>query len=535
MKWVALALLICLTLLAPRLQAYEIEGVDRVVAVGDVHGAYTELHELLTGIGLVDEQDNWRGGTTHFVSLGDLLDRGPDSRKVMDLLMALQPQAQAAGGRVHVVLGNHELMNLTADTRDVSDAEYAAFGGVEQHATAFSPDGDYGRWLLSLPAAIRIGDSLFVHGGVSSVFTSVAAVNRSASENLAKVLRLGAQLTSDGVLPVGTPLLGGLEVELAETLSQEFLDAASDPVFGSDGPFWYRGNAACHAVIEEPRLQAYLARLGVRRVVIGHTPTPGREVVARLDDRVFAIDTGMLSSVYRGNPRALEIEGVNLRVLMPSGEAPIERASAEDAALRELLDDGAVVEVDEATVTLRLGVREQLVAVEDVSAKERKRAVAALRLDRKLELMLVPPLAEREIDGDRVLLRSGTRTMSERSRLERGLVRPTYCEADSDYDLVAAFDSLIGKTDRGLDGLGYDPRSWAIVLKDVSASFPSSARMPRYRTPPRLAPGLARRLGDLNEDTLRLLLGDLLKPREIKGILKRRERILGWPGQFQSP
>ncbi len=101
-------------------------GVERVVAFADVHGAYTELVTLLRETGIVDAQDHWAAGRAHVVSLGDLLDRGADSRKVMDLLMRLQDEAAAAGGQLHVVLGNHEAMNVLGDLR------YVVAGGVRE-------------------------------------------------------------------------------------------------------------------------------------------------------------------------------------------------------------------------------------------------------------------------------------------------------------------------------------------------------------------------------------------------------------------
>ncbi len=72
-------------------------GIERVVAFADVHGAYTELVTLLRETGIVDAQDRWTAGRTHLVSVGDLLDRGDDSRKVMDLLMRLQGEARGCG------------------------------------------------------------------------------------------------------------------------------------------------------------------------------------------------------------------------------------------------------------------------------------------------------------------------------------------------------------------------------------------------------------------------------------------------------
>ncbi len=107
------------------------QGVERIAVFGDVHGAYDDLIALLEQGELVDKQLRWVGGRTHLVSLGDLLDRGPESRRVMDLLMRLQGEAGQAGGSVHVLLGNHEIMNLTGDLRYVSPEEYEAFSDDE--------------------------------------------------------------------------------------------------------------------------------------------------------------------------------------------------------------------------------------------------------------------------------------------------------------------------------------------------------------------------------------------------------------------
>src|SRR5262245_39567688 len=85
--------------------------VQRVVAFGDVHGAADDLIGLLRAASVIDADLRWSAGASHVVSLGDLLDRGAQSREVMDLLMRLEDEAAAAGGALHVVLGNHEAMN----------------------------------------------------------------------------------------------------------------------------------------------------------------------------------------------------------------------------------------------------------------------------------------------------------------------------------------------------------------------------------------------------------------------------------------
>src|SRR5688572_28488933 len=103
------------------------DKVARVVAVGDVHGDYDQLVAVLRDGGLVDARLRWAGGETHLVQTGDRVDRGAESRKVMDLLMRLEKEARKAGGRVHPLLGNHEAMNMLGDLRYVSPEEFAAF------------------------------------------------------------------------------------------------------------------------------------------------------------------------------------------------------------------------------------------------------------------------------------------------------------------------------------------------------------------------------------------------------------------------
>ena len=83
--------------------------------------------EVLRSAGVIDQKDHWIGGKTHLVQTGDMPDRGPDTRKVMDLLMALEKEAAKAGGHVHALIGNHEAMNVYGDLRYTTPAEFAAF------------------------------------------------------------------------------------------------------------------------------------------------------------------------------------------------------------------------------------------------------------------------------------------------------------------------------------------------------------------------------------------------------------------------
>ena len=172
-------------------------GIDRVVAVGDVHGAYDRFVGILQTAGLVDARLRWTGGSAHLVQLGDVVDRGPDSARVLDLLQRLQKEAPRQGGAVHPLLGNHEVMRMLGDLRYVSAGEYNAFVTLKSEALrqkfvrsgeagpgqsletiplgfvelrlAFGRGGVYGAWLRTLQAVVDIDGVLFLHGGISPI------------------------------------------------------------------------------------------------------------------------------------------------------------------------------------------------------------------------------------------------------------------------------------------------------------------------------------------------------------------------------
>jgi len=347
------------------------DDVPKVVAFGDVHGAYDRLVEMLTQTGVIDAQLNWAGGKTHLVSVGDLIDRGPDSRKVLDLLMRLESEAPGAGGRVHLVLGNHEVMNLIGDLRYVSNEEYAAFANDELPAdrdmaweryqlgqdaedgteelraqfdqayppgffglrAAFSPDGLYGSWLLERGVLIRLDGTTFVHGGLSRMVgrSDGAEINRWAMVQLREYLAVVDGLEEVGVLAPeigyaarieavtraidaqnGTPRSEAERPADAEVrnLGQRLIKLTEQAlVFSSDGPLWYRGTASGEEETEQKVLESALATLGAERVAIGHTPTPDGRILPRLEGRALLIDTGMLEQVYEGRATALIQEG----------------------------------------------------------------------------------------------------------------------------------------------------------------------------------------------------------------------------------
>lgn len=286
-------------------------GVPRIVAVGDVHGDYERFVAILRAAGVVDGKARWAGGRTHLVQTGDVPDRGPDSRKVMELLMALAPQAEKAGGRVHALVGNHEAMNVLGDLRYVHPGEYEAFRsgrsrqmqarawevlsdsarrrdpaykaqwfeehplGWVEHRMAFEGNGRYASWIRGNPAMVKVNDYLFVHGGIGPKYVDSSLTTLNA--------RVREALRGDASPPEG--------------------NIAEDP----DGPLWYRGLALEDEAVLGRHVDSVLSRFGVSHVVIGHTVTPGT-VFPRFGGKVIMIDAGM-SAAYGGQSAALVVEG----------------------------------------------------------------------------------------------------------------------------------------------------------------------------------------------------------------------------------
>jgi hypothetical protein len=306
---------------------------SRVVAVGDVHGAYEPFVALLHAARLVDDRERWIGGNAWLVQTGDVLDRGPDSRRVIDLLRDLQREAARAGGAVYPLLGNHEVMRLTGDYRYVSEGEYAAFrrsdsqalrdasleqavraaaaraAGAEQPfdaaafrerflaeiplgfvelRAAYAPSGSYGAWLRRLPTVVVINDIAFLHGGIS-----------------AAVAPLGCRGVNDAVEK---------ELNVAR-------DTAAAALAGDEaGPLWYRGLATAPEESFAPTLEHVLTQFGVRGFVIGHTTEPGR-ILARFGGRVVVIDSGMLGGRFYpgGAAVALELNDATMTAIHADG------------------------------------------------------------------------------------------------------------------------------------------------------------------------------------------------------------------------
>lgn len=322
---------------APReIDAYHWTGVERIVAIGDLHGDYQSYLLTLKSAGLIDERDRWSGGNTHLVQLGDIPDRGAETLKIIAHMETLSRQAAKKGGRVHNLMGNHEAMNTYGDLRYVSAGEFAAFSnnksaalrdryyenvladiktrdpekfanlpegfrdewdkthplGWVEHQQAWNPrwnpDGRYFEWVMDTEVAIQINDMIFLHGGLSSAYcqNSLASLTEKARAALRESNPSTPSILTDQL-----------------------------------GPLWYRGLSGVEPEASSETVDAILAQNNARHIIVGHTPTEGA-IWPRYATRVIQVDTG-LSAHYGGHIGYLEVNGEKLFAGYPAGRIEI--------------------------------------------------------------------------------------------------------------------------------------------------------------------------------------------------------------------
>lgn len=315
--WASIAFLLLITTTALPSYGKEIwNNIDRIVAIGDVHGDYEQYLTILKDNNLIDAELNWTGAKTHLVQLGDVPDRGPDSLKIMRHLKKLQKQARRKKGDVHPLLGNHEVMNVDGDLRFVHPGEYKILVtrksarlqrdyigvvvdyleskdplsditketriaeleksyplGYVEHRHLWAPKGEFFEWVKGHNTVIKINRTLFVHGGISPHTPAIElkSINRRIRKHLKH--------------------------------PNKNMENAIDDL---NGPLWYRGLAVNSPEEELEPLKSMLEFYDADTIVIAHTPTAG-QIIPRMGRRVIQADVG-LSRYYSGGRAALVIE-----------------------------------------------------------------------------------------------------------------------------------------------------------------------------------------------------------------------------------
>jgi hypothetical protein len=269
---------------------------ERIIAIADLHGDMEATRKVFRLSGIIDESDHWIAGDLVVVQTGDQLDRGDDEQEILEFLERLRLEADAAGGVLHILNGNHELMNVRTDLRYVTVGGFADFADAlsvgtpdslllahdESHwprIQAFRPGGPFARILARRNTVVIIGDNLFAHGGVLPWHVEYGIENLNEA--------IGNWIEGAGPEP--------------------------EKIHTSESPTWTRIFAFDVTDESCEILTSVLEQLQVKRLIVGHSIME-EGITSFCDGKVWCIDVGMARH-YGGKPAALEIIGDRIRVL----------------------------------------------------------------------------------------------------------------------------------------------------------------------------------------------------------------------------
>lgn len=241
--------------------------VKKIAAMSDIHGQYDLMIELLIKNKIINQNKQWIYGDGHFVITGDIFDRGDRVLDILWFLIGLERQAKDKGGKVHVMLGNHEVMVLQRDLRYIHRKyQYTSSLFKKPYSELFEDDSFLGRWLRSKPIFIKINDIGFVHGGINeSIFSFGFPIEELNDIYFDKVL------SHDNI----------------RSLSRDKLRTY---LLGEDGPLWYRGYSEIDKY-DVARTDNLLGKMNVNHIVVGHTSMPN--IVSLWDNKIIFIDSSI--------------------------------------------------------------------------------------------------------------------------------------------------------------------------------------------------------------------------------------------------
>ena len=263
--------------------AYPAAG--KLAVISDIHGQFELFKRLLVAHQIMDAQGNWLFGEGQLVISGDVFDRGPKQTEALWLIYQLQQQAQATGGKVHFLLGNHETMVLNGDLRYLNE-KYEKVANLlnRPFARLYGEDTLLGQWLRTRNVLVKIGDMLFLHGGLHP--------------ELAREGRTLADINQ---------VFTGQLVEDQDQPRQGF----ARYLHKTNGPIWYRGYFKDPQASQQD-INLLKQHFGVAHILVGHTTQ--RHIRTLYNGDVIAIDSGIKGgesgeilllegqNFYRGSP-----------------------------------------------------------------------------------------------------------------------------------------------------------------------------------------------------------------------------------------
>jgi len=235
----------------------------KILAISDLEGDLPLMIELLYWNGVINQDMDWVFGEGHLVVIGDVFDRGYDVTAMLWFIYQLEAEAEKDGGKVHLLMGNHEALVMAGDLT-WARKKYLDLDLATGISTAERLNGEtlLGRWLRSKNTIERINNVLFVHGGIGEEYVAkgftVENVNELVRENIGY---------RDNIICA--------------------YDEEACFLFGLDGPLWYNGYFADD--MTSAKVENILNYMEAEKMVIGHSKV--ESVQSLFNNQIIAIDT----------------------------------------------------------------------------------------------------------------------------------------------------------------------------------------------------------------------------------------------------
>ena len=270
---------------------------EKTLVVSDLHGRLDAFTAILKSQGVVDDNLHWSYGQNQLIFLGDILDRGRDDNGIAWLVYKLEKEAEEAGGRVDFLLGNHEDLVLKDDLRYVNEGHFifSTLAGVP-YTELYGANTELGRWIRDSYIILVVGENLFVHAGLSP-------------DMVAKSYKIG-EMNELAARFVGYP-----------TAPRKGMHTRNELLFGSDGPFWFRGMSLDderYKPVSEEDMERILKYYGASRVVVGHSEVD--EVGLRYNGRVVTVNVAHYDNFPVNRTAGLLIENNRLYTVNYTGD-----------------------------------------------------------------------------------------------------------------------------------------------------------------------------------------------------------------------
>lgn len=271
---------------------------EELVAISDIEGNFDAFCGFLMKNGIIDPNFNWIFGKGHLVLNGDFVDRGQHVTPTLWLIYKLEEQAKQQGGKIHYILGNHEIMNFQgkykyADPKYIKLAQMirTSHSTKESYKVLYCEASEIGRWLRTKNIVARIGDYLFVHAGLSpeiiSLNLSLEDINEITRKNWDKDL-----------------------------YNKPENDKVANFLLGKKGPFWYRGLITDYKYYNKATakdLDRLLKTYRVQKIVLGHSVVDS--VSTDYNGKVLRIDVLHGKEKYSSQTQGLLIEnGIEYKI-----------------------------------------------------------------------------------------------------------------------------------------------------------------------------------------------------------------------------